>query len=92
MPLEYPSLLTCMNRLRLLPTPTTVSSLSSAVVETATVETAEDEAVVVAAASVAMASAAADVAEAEVVAVPAATLPRRRPRGGASVTCGGGED
>lgn len=79
-----------MSRLRLLPTPTTASSLSSAV-ETATVVTAEDAAVAVEAASVVMASVAADVAEREDGVVPAATPPRRRPRGRASATCGGDE-
>lgn len=68
-----------------------VSSLSSAVVETATVVTAEDAAVAVEAASVVMASVAADVAEGEAGVVPAATPPKRRPRGRASATCGGGE-
>lgn len=58
------------------------------------VETVEDEAAVaVEVASVAMASVAADVAapEAVIVAVPAVTLPRRRPRGRVSATFGGEE-
>lgn len=54
----------------------------------------EDEAVVVEVASVAMASVAADVVAPEAVtaAVPAVTLPRRRPRGRVSATYGGDED
>ena len=88
-PPPWPSLLTFVNRLRPLPIPTTVSSLSSAVVETVV-----DVAVVVEVAFEAMASVAADVVapEAVTVAVPAVTLPRRRPRGRVSATCGGDED
>lgn len=71
-----------------------VSSPSSVVVETVMVETVEDEAVVVEVVSEAMASVAVDVVAPEVVteAVPAVTLPRRRPRGRVSATCGGDED
>lgn len=58
------------------------------------VETVEDEAVDVAVASEAMASVDVDAVapEAVIVAVPAVTLPRRRPRGGANATYGGDED
>lgn len=70
----------------------TVSNLSSVVVETAMVETAEDEVVAVEAASVAMASVAVDVVAPGAGAAPAVMLPRRRPRGRASATCGGDED
>lgn len=58
------------------------------------VETVEDEAVVVEVASEATASVVVDVVAPEVVtvAVPAVTLPRRRPRGRVSATFGGDED
>lgn len=58
------------------------------------VETVEDEAVVVEVASEATASVVVDVVAPEVVtvAVPAVTLPRRRPSGRVSATCGGDED
>lgn len=72
----------------------TVSSLSSVVAGTVMVETVEDEAAVVEVASEATASVVVDVVAPEVVTVaaPAVTLPRRRPRGRVSVTCGGDED
>lgn len=55
------------------------------------VETVEDAAVAVEVVSVAMASVVVDVVapEADIVEVPAVTLPRRRPRGRVSATCGG---